>query len=80
MILDGKLKRVVLLVAVDICLRNVSNPPKRRARYLIELGISAYPNKISQEEKNILYQDLLTFFENDDIPAARALFSSVFLY
>jgi hypothetical protein len=79
MILDGKLKRVALLVAVDIRLRKVSNSPKRCARNIIELGISAYPNKISQAEKNNLYRDLLTFFENDDIPAVKTLFCSVFL-
>lgn len=79
MLLDRNLKRVALLVAVDIRLRKVSNSPKRCARNMIELGISAYPNKISQSEKNNLYRDLLTFFEKDDLPAAKALFSSVFL-
>lgn len=79
MLLDGKIKRAALLTAVDICLRRMNHSPKRCARNLIELGTSAYPEKISKAEKGDLYCQLLYLFENGDIPAARALFSSVFL-
>lgn len=79
MLVDGKLKKVALMAAVDFCLKKTSQSPKRCARNLIELGISAYPDKIDKIEQNELYQKLLTFFENNDIPSARGLFTSVFL-
>lgn len=79
MLLDGNLKRVALLAAVDICLRRMKNSPKRCARNLIELGTSAYPGKITDTEKSLLYEKLIASFENNDTATARALFSSVFL-
>lgn len=79
MLLNGKLKRAALLTAVDICLKNVKHSPKRCARNLIELGTSAYPNKLSTAARNELYQILITSIENGDLSAARASFTSVFL-
>jgi DNA-binding protein Fis len=79
MLLDGKMKKIALLAAVDVCLRSMKISPKRCARNLIELGISAYPDKITGKEQNDLYQNLMTYFENGDIQKAKSLFSSVFL-
>jgi hypothetical protein len=79
MLIEGKLKRAALLAAADICLRRKKNSPKRCARNLIELGMSANSGKLNKAEQNDLYEKLLVLFEQDDIPAARALFTSVFL-
>lgn len=79
MLLEGKMKRVAVLAAVDVYLRKMKNSPKRCARNLIELGLSAYPGKISGNEENELYQKLLTSLKSDNVSEARALFTSVFL-
>lgn len=78
MLLDGNMKRIALLAAVDICLRRMKNSPKRCARNLIELGTSAYPGKITDVERTVLYKKLLASFEDNDIGTARALFTSIF--
>lgn len=79
MLLDGKIKRTALLAAVDVCLRRMSNSPKRCARNIIELGLSAYPEKSSEVEQSDLYKKLLVAFEIGNVQEAKALFSSVFL-
>lgn len=79
MLLEGKLKRAALLMAVDICLKKVDNSPKRCARNLIELGTSAYPGVISDKEKSALYTQLISLFETGNIQEARTLFTTVFL-
>lgn len=79
MLMDGGIKKAVLLTAVDVCLRRMKNSPKRCARNLVELGSSAYPDKISGKEESELYQQLLASFEIGDVAKARALFTSVFL-
>jgi hypothetical protein len=79
MLLDGKLKRAAILAALDICLKKTNHSPKRCARNLLELGVSSYPGKLSETGKSEFYHSLLTLLENEDLPAARALFISVFL-
>lgn len=79
MLLNGKLKRIALLAAVDVCLKRTSKSPKRCARNMIELGTSAFPGKITEAQKSELYDKLLSYFESNDASAARELFSSVFL-
>lgn len=79
MLLDGKVKRVALLAAVDICLRNMHHSPKRCARNLIELGTSAFPDKLTVTERSELYHKLLRSFESEDLAAAKALFTLAYL-
>lgn len=79
MLLEGKLRRAALLAAVDICLRRMIRSPKRCARNLIELGISAYPDRLNKAEQNDMYDKLLAIFEKGDIQAAKALFIAAFL-
>ena len=79
MLLDGKLKRIALLAAVDVCLKRINQSPKRCARNIIDLGTSAFPGKITATQKDELYHKLLASFESGDIPAAKELFTSVFL-
>lgn len=79
MLLEGKLKRAALLMAVDICLKKVNNSPKRCARNLIELGISAYPEAISATQKNELYTQLISLIEAGNVQEAKTLFITVFL-
>ena len=79
MLLEGKVKKVALLTVVDVSLKKYKTSPKRCARNIIELGLSAYPNKISANDQNVLFQQLLNAFEQGDIAEARALFSSAFL-
>ncbi len=78
MLLEGKLRRVALLAAVDICLKKMICSPKRCARNLIELGLSAYPDKLNNAEQNDLYKKLLTIFKSGNLPEAKALFITVF--
>lgn len=79
MLLEGRVKRVALLTAVDICLRKTKSSPKRCARNLIELGLSAYPDKISAVEQNLLFEHMLLAFEKGDIAEVRDIFSTTFL-
>ncbi len=78
MLLDGKIKRVVLIAAVDICIHREKISPKRCARNIIELGTSAYPNKLSSKERNDLYDQLLPAITDKDSGAIHALFSDAF--
>jgi hypothetical protein len=78
MLLNGKLKRVALLAAVDICLKKTNLSPKRCTRNLIELGASAYPGKLSEAGRNELYRKLLSLIAAGDLSGAKALFSSAF--
>lgn len=80
MLLDGKIKRVALLAAVDICLRRGKSSPKRCARNLIELGVLAYPDKLSSKEQNDLYDHLIEAIIKVDITAIHSLFSESFFY
>ncbi len=79
MLLAGKLKRIALLAAVDVCLKRTIRSPKRCARNIIELGTSAFPGKLTDAQKDELYHMLLVSFESGDIPAARERFFSTFL-
>ncbi len=79
MLLEGKVKRVALLTAVDICLRKKKNSPKRCARNIIELGLTAYPGKLTAAEQNILFENILAAFDQGDIAEVRTLFSAAFL-
>jgi hypothetical protein len=79
MLLEGKIKKAALMAAIDVCLRRMKNSPKRCARNMIELGLSAYPDKRLEVEQCDLYKKLLASFEQEDVQEARSLFSSVFL-
>lgn len=78
MTLELKLKRAALNAAVDITLKGMKRSPERCARNLIELGISAFPNLLSEKEKNVLYDKILIVCKNVDINAAKELFFQSF--
>lgn len=78
MLLDGKMKRIALLAAVDIHLRRGRISPKRCARNLIELGTSAYPEKLTQKEQIELYNNLIVAIADKDPAIIRSLFSNAF--
>ncbi len=78
LILEGKIKKVALLTALDICLRKKRLSPKRCARNIVEMGSNAYPDKISEEQKKALLKELKENIENGDINKARESFISKF--
>ena len=78
MLPDSKIKRTALMVAVDICLRKGKNSPKRCARNLVELGMTAYPDKLSTKEQTDLYQSLIIAITELNTPDVHNLFSHSF--
>lgn len=78
MMLEVKLKQTALKVAVDISLRRMKKSPERCARNLVELGTTAYPDKISKKDRQNFYQKLLDICKSEDIEEARKLFFYTF--
>lgn len=78
MMLEVKLKQAALKAAVDISLRRMKKSPERCARNLVELGITAYPDKISKKDRQNFYQKLLDICKSEDIEEARKLFFETF--
>ena len=78
MTLELKLKCAALNAAVDITLKGLKKSPERCARNLIELGTSAFPNLLSEKEKDILYNKILNVCKNVDLIAAKELFFQSF--
>ena len=76
--LESKLKRAALSAAVDVALKNLKKSPERCARNLVELGTSAFPNRINNQEKDVLYHGLLNLCKNVDADGAKELFSKYF--
>ncbi|MGB4659354.1 MAG: hypothetical protein WBI07_09245 [Mobilitalea sp.] len=79
MIIEGKVRNVTLVLAADVCLRRMAKSPYRCTRNLIELGMSAFPEKLSDQEQYDLSHELLTACKNKDAVQAKALFVSSFL-
>lgn len=80
MILEFKLKEAALIVAVDISLKRMKKSPERCARNLMELGVSAYPEKVQKKDRPVFFQKLLTICKADDMNGAKELFFNTFLY
>lgn len=78
MLVEGKLKKVALIAAVDISLKRISKSPERCARNLLELGLSAYPDKVLKEEQAQLYTKLLILCKNGDAQETKNLFITTF--
>lgn len=78
MIVEGKLKRVALIAAVDINLKRISKSPERCARNLLELGLTAYPDKLMKTDQNEFYNRLLLLCKNGDVQSTKDLFISKF--
>jgi hypothetical protein len=78
MMLEVKLKQAALKVAVDISLKRMKKSPERCARNLIELGTTAYPDKIPKKDHQNFYQKLLDICKSEDIEEARKLFFETF--
>jgi hypothetical protein len=79
MIIEGKVRNATLILAVDVCLRRMARSPYRCTRNLIELGMSAFPDKLSDQEQYDLSHELLTACKSKDAVQAKALFVSSFL-
>lgn len=78
MLVEGKLKRVALIAAVDISLKRISKSPERCARNLLELGLNAYPDRLLKKDQNDFFNQLLKLCKNEEIQEARDLFLSTF--
>lgn len=78
MLVEGKLKRVALIAAVDISLKRIYKSPERCARNLLELGINAYPDRLLKKDQNEFYNKLLILCKNEETQGARDLFLSTF--
>ncbi|MCI9273155.1 MAG: hypothetical protein HFE39_04260 [Clostridiales bacterium] len=75
--LEYKLKHAALRAAVDITLRGKEKSPGRCARNLLELGCSVN-SRLSREEKNSAYEQLLAACRGQGVPECRELFFSLF--
>jgi hypothetical protein len=74
-----ELKKVALLAAVDIRLTRLRKSPERCARNLMELGLSAFPDKLTKKEQTAASKEMLTVCKSSDVLKARELFSRIFL-
>ncbi len=79
MLTESKIKKAAVLVALDISLKRMKNSPKRCARNIMELGLSAYPDKIPKEQQEIIFRDLASACEHGDINKAKNSFITYFL-
>jgi hypothetical protein len=73
------IKKAALTAALDISLRRMQRSPDRLARNLLELGITAFPDKLNEQEKALFLQELIVFCKNGDSAKARELFLISFL-
>lgn len=74
-----KIKEAAVTAALDIRLARMLRSPERCARNLMELGVNAFPNKLTKEEQLILQQRFMLLCRNRDIIKARELFFASFL-
>lgn len=73
-----RIKKAAVTAALDIRLARMLRSPERCARNLMELGIGAYPDKLTKDEQLILQQRFLILCKNRDIIKARELFLASF--
>ena len=69
-----KLKKAAVLAALDINLKRMHRSPERCARNLMELGLTAFPDKLSKQDQSELLQKLLTACKSKDALKIRELF------
>jgi hypothetical protein len=74
-----RLKKAAVTAALDIRLARMRRSPERCARNLMELGLSAFPDKLTKDEQMILLQKFMIVCKNRDIIKARELFFASFL-
>lgn len=79
MILEARIKQTALLAAVDICLKRAKRAPLRSARNLTELGLVAYPNKLTKKERNDFHTQVLQLCKDNNYPDAKQLFIDTFI-
>lgn len=77
MTLGFKLWKAALNSAFDIILKEIKKSPERCSRNLIELGVSAIPDWMSENEKDNI-QKLLNLCKAKDISAIKELFFASF--
>lgn len=78
MILESRLKQAALNAAVDISLKRMKKNPERCSRNLLELGLTAYPDKISKKDSSDFYLQLLDICKREAVEEAKALFYNTF--
>jgi hypothetical protein len=74
-----KVKKAAVTAALDIRLARMHRSPERCARNLMELGICAFPGKLTKDEQLLLQQEFMLLCRNRDIIKARELFFASFL-
>lgn len=78
MMLESRLKQAALMVAVDICLKRLNKSPERCAKKLMELGSSAYPDRILKRDYQDFYEKFLAACKGEDMDSVRTLFLSIY--
>lgn len=79
MTLESKLRQAAVIAAVDINLKRIGKSPERCARNIMEVALSAYPNKLLKKEQEIFQCSLLALCKAGNAQEARALFIHNFL-
>jgi hypothetical protein len=74
MLPEVNFKKAAILVALDLSLKRMRKSPERCSRNLMELGLTAYPDKLSKKEQSDFSQELLTACKSGDIAVTRELF------
>lgn len=74
-----RLKKAAVTAALDIRLARIHRSPERCARNLMELGLSAFPDRLTKDEQFILLQKFMMLCKSHDAIKARELFLASFL-
>lgn len=76
--MESKLKRAVLLIAMDSILKNAQYSPDRCARNLIDLGVKAYPSLFTPEEQKKLQSKFAKLCRNCEAKEIKEAFLTCF--
>lgn len=79
MLLEMRLKKAAVIAALDISLKRMYRSPERCARNLMELGLGAFPDKLSAREQSAVLEELLSICKSGDAAKVRELFFTCFL-
>lgn len=74
-----KIKKAALLAALDINIKRMHRSPYRCSRNIMELGLVAFPNKLSEEEQSVLISALINACKEHDALRIKQLFIQSFL-
>lgn len=71
-------KSVIIGINIDIILKNITKHPSRCARNIIELGLASTLKDNLKLQKDLLYNNLMTLFNDGNISEIKEWFFKTF--